>query len=86
VQGDHLRVPRLIFLAPDVHACDLTRRQPAGDSRQHRASSAPHIEYPLVTAEVEAIQNALPFNELAAPGRVEKADKIRQKEDKVESE
>src|SRR5262249_32622056 len=83
-QGDILGVARLIFLAPDIDARYSTGRQPAGDGRQHGTAAAAHVEHGFVAAQMKAIEDSLPFEELAAPGGVDKAGNIHEKEEEIE--
>jgi hypothetical protein len=69
-QGDIPGIARLILFAPDIDACHSARRQPASDRRQYRASAAPHVKHAFVAAQMKVIQNSVPFEKLAAPGRV----------------
>ena len=69
-QGHVPSVARLILCAPDIDACHSAGRQPAGNRRQYCASAAPHVEHPFVAAQMKVIQNSVPLEKLAAPGRV----------------
>src|SRR4029453_6688379 len=60
--------------------------QPRRNGRQDGTASTTHVEHAFVAVEAKAVDDFVPYLELAAPGGVEKAGRVRQKERAVESE
>ncbi len=83
---DVARIPGLIVRAPQIDAGHPPGGQPPGDRGQDGAASATHVEHALVAAQAKAVEDFVPDLELAAPGRVEKAERVREKERAVESQ
>ena len=74
------RIPGLIVRAPQIDAGHSPGRQPPGDGGQDGAASAAHVEHAFVAAQVKPVEDLVPDLELAAPGGVEKAERVGQEE------
>lgn len=79
-----LAVTGLVRRTPDIHAAHPARGQPVCDGRQHRAPATTHMKDHFVTTHPNTIQNALPFEEFATPGGVEKAEGVGQEQHKTQ--
>ena len=77
------RIARLVFSVPEVDADRSAGRQVLGGHQQHRTTSAPHVQDPLIASQGELVEQLGPDHELAptrgvqataCAGRHERAD------------
>ena len=78
------RAAGLIDRLPDVHTGCIPARQASRGHRQDRAAPAAEIQDALVARQIHVLQNASPYDELAAPRRVEKARAVQTEHDAVD--
>jgi len=84
--GDLHRVARLIGGAPDVDAGGPAAGESLGRHQQHRAAAASDVEEPLVSFELEPVEQLGPDGELARAGGVDEAARVEKQPERAHTQ